>query len=169
LKAKEFFKDANKKTVLFVLACALAVGGYYLHDHRSGNSLQYIGGLDLARYCKSYGYEGNNSSQCFSVVNLTEACDWQYQATNLTAKEEHGPESTLCYTPKNESKGGISDMLGYCQTSFHGNAGITAEHTGDTWYCRNKINPRSACDWEYAGSGLKAQEKDGVLGCYKRQ
>ncbi|WP_143220863.1 hypothetical protein [Actinomadura sp. CNU-125] len=127
-----------------------------------------IGGLDLAAYCKSYGYESNDADRCSQRISLAEACNWQHRAPGHRAVQESGPYSTSCVNPKGQPVGGIRDMNGYCHHRFPMSADVeVALANGTTWACQTTIDKSLACGWQYQKRDLAARQNGFLWTCYQ--
>ena len=131
------------------------------------------GGVDLAQYCKSRGYEANvgenNEELCSSNINLDEACNWQHERDDLhiILNPDNDPESGICYDPQEEQIGGISNMLGYCKFE-NKSPGVKAKVVDGDWTCRTKIDIGLACALQYEKRAVEARYEEGTWQCYER-
>jgi hypothetical protein len=176
-KLRELVMGVNKVVLTSVVAAVsttvVLVGGYLLVVHLNGpaaSGLQQLGGLDFARYCESYGYQTNDQDSCSSDIDLNKACSWQYNQDDLHYRFTSDVYSAECYTAKQELLGGISNMLGYCRTTFKSSAdvrpAVVGQGTQKRWVCSTGINKKIACNWQYQKEGVKAIETRGLWGCY---
>lgn len=128
-----------------------------------------LGGLDLAGYCRSSGYETNSETFCLSKIDLDKACDWAYKRTGLSIRLTAGdPYSGICYEPtKNEDLGGISDMAGFCKSGSEGEP-KPAVMNGE-WFCQELINMNVACIAQYLEENVEARrDSNGVWICHRK-
>lgn len=127
-----------------------------------------IGGIDLAAYCQSYDFPGNDREFCFSDIDLDDACDWQYEKTGLRMRMEHGLYSGSCVDRKGEPAGGIKDMSAYCLHRFARSTDVEATAANaKTWMCRVAIDKDLACGWLYQKGGLAARQDGEEWSCYR--
>ncbi|MDX6739468.1 hypothetical protein [Actinocorallia sp. A-T 12471] len=127
-----------------------------------------VGGLDFARYCKSYGYAANDDAFCSLNIPLDKACDWQYGSSGHRIEMDSGPYSGRCVNSKKKDVGGIKDMAGYCRERFEPSAEVGTTVLAGTWVCRTPIDKNLACAWQYQQRDLAARkEKDGLWLCYR--
>ncbi|WP_067828438.1 hypothetical protein [Nocardia inohanensis] len=132
----------------------------------------YVGGLDLAQHCISYGFTGVNGLLCISEINLDQACNWQYKQTGMQLRfSRDDPYSGVCYKSENEPVGGIKDMPGYCRESFPTSNEVrpAVVNLGDkkTWVCQAPIDMRIACIWQYQLRDVQPRKVDENWACYK--
>jgi hypothetical protein len=130
------------------------------------------GGIDLQRYCETYGYaqlemKANRDAVCSSMVNLDEACDWEYRSTGLRLelKDPANPYSGVCLDREKRPKGGISNMVGYCKSKA-GTGSPAAVVQDNIWTCQLKVVMNVACSWQYAEEGLTAKLEENEWMCY---
>lgn len=159
----------SKKVLAFVggtvAAFALIVLGYIAHEIITPQTTTERG-LDLARYCDSYGYANNTENVCYSNIDLDKACNWQYERADLHIVMGDDPYSGECYDTKENYVGGIDDMSGYCSDSFNQSASVKAALRDDkTWVCQITIDHELACQWQYQSKSLVARKEDGLWKC----
>jgi hypothetical protein len=113
-------------------------------------------------------YEKNITDvSCSSTINLDKVCVWQYgsgysgQFTNPS-----DPNSGNCYDSKGVV-GGV-DMDRYCKDPRQGYLGIpVADTVGNTWVCKQNIDVRLVCTWQYSRTDVQARKNDQNLwACY---
>ncbi len=127
-----------------------------------------LGGLDLQRYCVSYGYDHVDVLSCQATINLDKACEWQYNQSGLHLNfSSSDPRSGMCYSPEQIAKGGISDMAGYCHATFRTSIGVDAAILDKTWVCQAPIDPQIACIWQYQSAKVEPRQEGDTLKCYK--
>jgi hypothetical protein len=132
-----------------------------------------IGGLDLAQYCQSYGYDTNSEEVCSWKIPLNEACDWEHHANGLRFEfASDNPYSGSCYDPQGEDIGGVSDMGGYCQEHFWPSINVDAIVVNDisnrkSWVCQIAIDKNLACSWLYQKGDLLARKDGSIWRCYQ--
>lgn len=148
--------------ILVVAATAFAVGRI------TGSGDQRVGGLDLAGYCRTIGYETNTQALCLSRIDLDKACDWDHQRTDLRIKMTGDLYSGICYDPATgEEVGGIRDMTGYCQDDVDKRS-IARIVDNQAWFCQESINKNVACIVLYREEGLKARlDTNDTWYCYR--
>lgn len=176
--------------ILFLLLPLLTVGllGFYFGLGRQ--SAEFAGGqgkgVDVAGFCRSYGFPANSLNSCSSEIDLNAACNWQHGRLDLRAQfnPEAGPYpgraawSALCQDPAGDpvDQDGISDMNGYCVKEFLSSSQVRAvvvdgqgveNGTGGTWVCQSQIDMDLACAWQYQNRNIDARYEDGGWRCYQ--
>ncbi|MER7211273.1 MULTISPECIES: hypothetical protein [Streptosporangium] len=155
-----------KTTVAILLILGLPLTGFFV-GVRYALPSPSPGGIDVARYCKSLNFNTNNRDLCSSDVDLTDACNWQYKRNDLSIVfTSANPNSGICTDPQSSPIGGINDMAGYCRYKYSPSTTVEAALSGNTWNCQLKVNPDSACNWQYQRNDLEAREENGILYCY---
>lgn len=177
-----FPKWAKTAFVLVLAAAAIFYGGVLTGRHgaqQSSSSVTSVsptptapktslGGLDLQRYCVSYGYDHVDVLSCQATINLDKACEWQYNQSGLHLNfSSSDPRSGMCYTPEQSAKGGISDMAGYCHATFRTSIGVDAAIVDKTWLCQAPIDPQIACIWQYQSAKVEPRQEGDTLKCFK--
>ncbi|MFE3797921.1 hypothetical protein [Nocardia tengchongensis] len=154
-----------------VFAIGFAVGGHRAEPASASGSpaSTSIGGLDLQQYCVSYGYDHVEGQSCQAAVDLGKACDWQYKQSGLHLTfSMNDPYSGMCFTPDQNAKGGIRDMLGYCRVTFPtSNEVRPAVVDRMTWVCQAPIDMQIACIWQYQSPKMEARKEGGTWICVK--
>ncbi len=130
-----------------------------------------LNGVDLGRYCRSLGYQGNNADvACSSTINLDLACNWQHETTGLHFQLTNPKDLDTgnCYDARGNVVGGINDMDGYCKDPRQGYFGVpAAEIVGNTWVCTQKIDMTLVCMWQFSRTDVQARKNDqGNWMCY---
>ncbi|MEV4350481.1 hypothetical protein AB0J83_38990 [Actinoplanes sp. NPDC049596] len=175
-------KQLDKKILLAVsgiVAIAIVAGGAYAIGAARGSGSpaaeapspkDRVGGLDLAKYCESYGYSEVDTQFCTAPIDLDGACQWQYNKADLKMViQVDEPYGGKCRDKQKKDVGGIKDMLGYCNDTYQGSINVQPlVLNGKTWVCRAPINKNLACGWQYQTESLAAvEESAGLWACYK--
>jgi hypothetical protein len=157
------------RTLTVVLIFVLVVVGVWrLADPAKLIKEDPVGGLDLARYCRSYGYSTNSDELCSWNIRLNEACDWQYRRPDHKFRAESGPYSGVCYNSGDVAVGGINDMQGFCRFRFRTSLNVRpVVVNGETWACQVPIDKDVACTWQWLKADLEARNVDGLWTCYQ--
>lgn len=163
--------------VIAVLLAALVV----LLVTQPWQSSRYVGGVDLAGYCTSQNLSlatpNGEPYYCEKTVTLSEACDWQYGQSDMTAMLVPGNQNGAECSPQ---KTGLSDLPEFCQimieaasdAAFSMATNVTEEHDSDPnkWICLEPINMNDACDFSQRLTGLTnlvaRDNSNGVWDCY---
>ncbi|MEJ8277456.1 hypothetical protein [Pseudonocardia spirodelae] len=143
-------------------------------------------GVDVAGFCRSYGFPGNTLNSCSSQVDLNAACNWQHGRSDLRVHFDpqagsypgRAAWSALCFDPAGNSvdRDGISDMRGFCAKEFPSSSQVRAvvlddqgeeSESGGSWVCQSKIDMDLACAWQYQNRDIDAREEDGRWSCYQ--
>lgn len=129
---------------------------------------KFVGGLDLAKYCDSYGYSQVDTSFCTESINLNSACKWQFKRTDLSMSISKGPYSGRCVDRQKKNVGGVKDMAGYCRETYQASIGVQPVVIDNAWVCQAPINKDLSCGWQYQTENLKAVEQSrGIWVCFK--
>lgn len=111
-----------------------------------------VGGMDLARCCRSYGLPSNDTERCsWKVPSLSEVCNWEKGRRDLHIEIEKGsPYSGECVDRRGGNHGAIDDMTGSCRQRFGKVNGVTADvPNGRDRMCLLGINKDLACSLQY--------------------
>lgn len=159
--------------VVVCLIIGFAVGQRYDERAAKPAASTYVGGLDLAQHCISYGFTGVNGLLCMAEIKLDQACNWQYKQSDMQLRfSRDDPYSGVCYRADNEAVGGIKDMPGYCRESFPTSndvrpAIVTLDGDKKTWVCQAAIDMQIACIWQYQSRDVQPRKVDENWACYK--
>ncbi|MFI6347783.1 hypothetical protein [Streptomyces sp. NPDC050560] len=179
-KIGEFLSNSSKQTrvVLAVVAAVLAAVGLLVAGHfmkapwSSPAAERDLGGVDVAGYCDSYGFDSGSIENCEARINLGDACDWQYGMKGAhIAFGSKDPHSGVCYTEKDRRLGGIKDMDGYCARRFKDSADVTSRPEGSrTWICETGVEMKLVCGWQYQKVVVTAHRNSGGnWRCYEKR
>ena len=152
--------------VVAVAVWKVAEPSKLIKNHRTG-------GLDLAGYCRTYGYTANDQDACSWNIPLDQACEWQYNKKGLHVVLPSGPHSGICLTSRNKpvnggGDSGIRDMGGFCQSRFATSTDVTAGvNVQQKWICRVRLDLNLACSWQYQKRDIKARQDGGLWYCYR--
>jgi hypothetical protein len=135
----------------------------------------FLGGVDLAGYCRALGYAGSSVDgptaydwHCLrppgtkESLSVIEACRWRYRRTTATARfaDIHDADSWQCWD--NVVVLGRIDLRRYCQSQGFADTSLRGATT-DSWYCvsagggkASLVDPDSACRWQYGRRALVA-------------
>ena len=177
-------KGLNRKALLItgaIAAVALLMVGAYFLGRTDGQTPEPVpsssssplppesaGGLDLAKYCESYGFTQVDTNFCTESIDLNNACKWQFKRTDLVIDTPNGPYSGRCVDRQKKSVGGIRDMAGYCREAYHSSTCVQPVVIGEVWTCQAPINKDLACGWQYQTENLRALEQTtGIWVCSK--
>ncbi|GAA4225199.1 hypothetical protein GCM10022254_06650 [Actinomadura meridiana] len=156
-----------KITLAVVLLGAVVAVVWIFADPSKLIKDQRVGGLDLAGYCRTYGFTTNDADACSWNIALNQACDWQYQKTGLRLVMNSGPYSGVCQESK-KPLGGIRDMRGFCRNRFPTSTDVNANVNGQqTWVCKVKLDLSLACGWQYQKRDIEARKEGGLWYCYR--
>ena len=168
LVKKTWKEQTFSATTVAILLAVVALVVWFLTPVTALSQLvkdDRLGGLDLARYCKSRGYTKNTDEACSWEIPLDEACEWRYGRVGL--HPEGGRYSMECFTPEGESLGGIWGMSDYCLARFQPSINVRATPNEKGWECRAEIDKDLACGWFYAKGGLEARKDGTNWECYQ--
>jgi len=130
---------------------------------------QQVGGLDLANYCRTYGYTANDDDACSRGIDGNQACDWQYgNAEQHIMVTKSGPYSGVCQNSRKKPVGGIKDMRGFCRSQFKSSTDVNAiVNSQQKWICQVKLDLNLACSWQYQKRDIEARKDGGLWYCYR--
>lgn len=172
----EFVKNRSKATLITIgavaVVAAFAAGALVkLPDWHSEGGGTLLGGVDLAGYCVSYGFDSGSDQDCFSKIDLNDACDWQYsQAGMYIVFTSPSPYSGVCYTRKHKRLQGIDAMDEYCAAHYKSSADVVSKPTGKrTWVCQTAVDMDLVCNWKWQKIDVVARRiGDANWKCYEK-
>jgi hypothetical protein len=178
---KAFFKAVAKTghpvlwSTLAVTAIVATVSTSLLVARSRQVETELPGGLDLVRYCNSFGFSQNSDKLCFSPLDVNMACNWHYHRGDLHMRfTSNSPISGACFTPQNQaingSNSGVDDLPEYCQRLYNSTSDVTATPMRATnWVCEKTINMKAACIWKANRTNVVAREvSNGNWRCFVR-
>lgn len=129
---------------------------------------QQVGGLDLYRYCRTYGYTTNDDDTCSGGIDGKQVCAWQYgKAERLTLVMKSGPYNGVCQNSRKKA-GGITNMRGFCRSQFAASTDVNAMvNSQQKWICQVKLDWNLACSWQYQKRDIEARKDGGLWYCYR--
>lgn len=161
--------------VTVVISTVLMVAGHVIQLPMwlVGETKADLGGLDLAAYCSSYGFDRTTDKGCESDIKLGNACDWSHDVNGSHIKftSPDSPLSGICYGADGRKLGGISDMDGYCHSRFKFIVTVrSASQKPHAWRCETSVDPSLACNWQYQKLNTSAQRNDADhWRCYEKK
>lgn len=172
----DFVRRHVKATLVFTVVVAVVgafVAGSFFKvfpwsDEDEGTLL---GGVDIAGYCDSYGFESGTDKNCFSKIDLNLACDWQYSQTGMRIVfTTSSPFSGVCYTKSGKKMHGIDNMDDYCKSLYKSSSDVRGKPAGaKTWRCRTPVDMKLVCNWKWQKVDVVAREVEpGNWKCYER-
>lgn len=161
-------KKRSRTLFATVLFSVTAVVLWNLVDLENFVKDEEVGGIDVAKYCQSYGFSKADQDFCSWKIDLDAACDWEHRRTDLRMRTGSGPYDGMCVDREKEELGGVGDMSGFCKDRFRILSDVKAAVEDEkTWACRVEIDKNLACSWRYQKASLVARWDGSLWHCYK--